>query len=60
MDVTSVLKMLPEVMMLVAGCAGPVVSSTSLLTGLLHKEWMAVRGCSWLCAALQLFVHIFF
>lgn len=39
MDVTSVLKMLPEVMMLVPGCAGTVVSSTSLLTGLLHKEW---------------------
>lgn len=58
MDVTSVLKMLPEVMMLIRGCAGTVVS-TSLLTGLLHKEWVAVLLCSWLCAALQLFVHFF-
>lgn len=59
MDVTRVLKMLSEVIMLVAGCAGAVVSNTSLLTGLLHKEWVAVLGCSWLCVALQLFVHIF-
>lgn len=59
MDVTSVLKTLSKVMMLVPGCAGTVVSSTSLLTGLLHKEWMSVLGCSWLCAALQPFVHIF-
>lgn len=59
MDVTSVLKTLPEGMMLVPGCAGTVVSSTSLLTGLLHKEWVAVLACSCLCAALQLFVHFF-
>lgn len=44
MDVTSVLKTLPEVMTLVPGCAGTVVSSTSLLTGLLHKEWTGVLG----------------
>lgn len=59
MDVTSVLKTLPEVMTLVPGCAGTVVSSTSLLTGLLHKEWTGDVGGSRLCAALQLFIHIF-
>lgn len=59
MDVTSVLKTLPEVMTLIPGCAGTVVSSTSLLAGLLHKEWTGVLGGSWLCAALQLFIHIF-
>lgn len=59
MDVTSVLKTLPEVMMLIPGCAGSVVSSTSLLTGLLHKAWVAVLGGSCFCAALQLFIHIF-
>lgn len=58
MDVTSVLKTLPEVMTLVPGCADSVVSSTSLLPGLLHKAG-TVLGGSWLCAALLLLVHIF-
>lgn len=57
MDVTSVLKMLPEVMMLVPGCAGTVVSSTSLLTGLLHKEW---RVPAFVLLSSFLFTFFFF